>query len=332
MKEPSFWYTATAANSLQRFFLKGLSLLFRFGAALKQGLTTTRSVHKPVICIGNLTVGGAGKTPVTLSIAQYFKGRGKRVAIISRGYKGKLKGPLLVNPTMHTAQDVGDEPLLLSLSCTTWISANRYKGAKAAIENGAEIILLDDGLQHPTLKQDLKICVIEARRGFGNKKVMPGGPLREPLKTGLERVDAFIVVGNADVHRLTFDEIKKPLLQATISINKDDWAVLKNKRLVAFAGLANPRKFFETLRLENFDVQHTVPFPDHHFYTTEDLEILQNTAKEYCADLVTTQKDWVRLSKTLQKSIHQLRIQLDYEERHLLKKLLEPFVKEDQGK
>ncbi len=332
MKEPSFWYTSSSITSFQRLLLKGLGALFRFGASLKKTFTRTRAVDKPVICIGNLTVGGAGKTPVTLSIAQYFKGRGKKVSIISRGYKGRLKGPLLVNPTMHTAQDVGDEPLLLSLSCTTWISANRYKGAKSAIEQGADIILLDDGLQHPTLKQDLKICVIDARRGFGNKKVMPEGPLRESLDKGLERVDAFIVVGNADVHRLTFDEIKKPLLQATISINKDDWAILKNKLLVAFAGLASPKKFFETLRLENFDVQHEIPFPDHHFYTQEDLENLQKTAKECCADLVTTQKDWVRLPKDLQKKIHHLRIQLDYEERHLFKHLLDPFDKGDQEK
>lgn len=330
MKEPNFWYTSTPTFSFQRLVLKGLSVLFRFGAALKQTLAITRAVDKPVICIGNLTVGGAGKTPVTLSIAQHFKGRGKKVAIISRGYKGKLKGPLLVNPTMHTAQDVGDEPLLLSLSCPTWISANRYKGAQAAIEQGAEIILLDDGLQHSTLKQDLKICVIDAKRGFGNKKVMPEGPLREPLERGLERIDAFIVVGNTDVQRLTFKEIKSPLLQATISVNKDDWAILKNKRLVAFAGLANPKKFFETLRLEEFDVQHSLPFPDHHFYTTKELETLQKTAQEHCAALVTTQKDWVRLPKTFQKNIHQLRIQLDYEEQYLFKKLLDPFATKEE--
>ncbi|NCP62869.1 MAG: tetraacyldisaccharide 4'-kinase [Alphaproteobacteria bacterium] len=330
MKEPSFWYTSTATASLRLSVLKVLSALFRFAGIVKKAFTRTRAVDKTVICIGNLTVGGAGKTPVTLSIARYFKGRGKKVAIISRGYKGRLKGPLLVDPTIHTARDVGDEPLLLSLSCTTWISANRYKGAKAAIKKGAEIILLDDGLQHSTLKQDLKICVIDARRGFGNRKVMPAGPLREPLEKGLGRVDAFIVVGNAEGHRLSFDEIKKPLLQAAISINKDDWAVLKNKRLVAFAGIANPEKFFETLRLENFDVQHTIPFPDHHFYTTEDLETLQQTAKEHCADLVTTQKDRVRLPKALQKGIHQLRIQLDYEEPPLFRRLLNPFDKRDK--
>ncbi len=332
MKEPSFWYTPTTTNSLRRFFLNVLSALFRFSGTIKKTFTRTRAVDKTVICIGNLTAGGAGKTPVTLSIAQYFKGRGKKVAIISRGYKGKLKGPLLVDPTIHTAPDVGDEPLLLSLSCTTWISANRYKGAKAAIKKGAEIILLDDGLQHSTLKQDLKICVIDARRGFGNKKVIPAGPLREPLEKGLGRVDAFIVVGNAEGHRLTFDEIKKPLLQATISINKDDWAGLKNKRLVAFAGIASPEKFFETLRLENFDVQHTIPFPDHHFYTTEDLENLQRTAQEYCAELVTTQKDRVRLPKALRKGIRQLRIQLDYEDFRLFQHLLKPFDKRDTGK
>lgn len=328
MKEPKFWYASTSSSYIQWFFLWILSLFFRLGGALKKAFTVMRAVDKPVICIGNLTVGGAGKTPVTLSIAKYFKGHGKKVAIISRGYKGNLKGPLLVNATKHTAQDVGDEPLLLSLSCSTWISANRYKGAKAAIEAGAEIILLDDGLQHSTLKQDLKICVVDARRGFGNKKVIPAGPLREPLKSGLEHLDVVIVVGNVDQHRLTFEEFNKPLLQANISVNKEDWATLKNKCLVAFAGLANPSKFFETLRLENFDVQHTVPFPDHHFYTPEELKILQECAKEYSAELVTTQKDWVRLPTILQKKIHQLRIQLEYEEHPKFKGLLHPFLKE----
>ncbi len=330
MKEPKFWYTSSVPSALQRFFLWGLSYLFRFGAFLKPLFTATKAVNKPVICIGNLTVGGAGKTPVTLSIAQYFKGHGKKVAIILRGYKGNLKGPLLVDPTKHTAQDVGDEPLLLSLTCTTWISSNRYKGAKAAIEAGADIILLDDGLQHTTLRQDLKICVVDARRGFGNKKVMPAGPLREPLKSGLKRIDGVIVVGNPEVQRLTFNDIKKPLLHASISINKGDWATLKNKRLVAFAGLAHPDKFFETLRLENFDIQHTVSFPDHHFYNKDDLEMLQRFSQEYCADLVTTQKDWVRLPKPLQKKIHQLRIQLEYDERLKFQHLLSPFLKKDK--
>ncbi len=332
MKEPSFWYNATAPLPFfKKISLQILSHLFLFGGFLKKKITITRAISKPVICIGNLTVGGAGKTPTTLSIAQYFKGQGKAVAIISRGYKGRLRGPVQVDPIRHSTRDVGDEPLLLAQLFPTWVSANRYKGAQAALQKGADIILLDDGLQNYKLRQDLKICVINTTQKFGNKEVIPLGPLRENLAKGLERVDAFVAIGNSSPAQFTL-KTKKPLLRANIAINKEDWATLKDKKLVAFAGLAHPEKFFDTLRRENFDIQKTIPFPDHYLYTQEDLESLLKTAQKQEAHLVTTQKDWVRLPKDFQEKIFQLRIKLEYQDLHQFRRLLEPFLTEKKKK
>lgn len=332
MKEPNFWYsTVLPVTSVKKFLLQILSHLFLCGAFLKKTLTFTHCVSKPVICIGNLTVGGAGKTPTTLSIAQYFQGQGKAVAIISRGYKGRLKGPVCVDLEHHNAIDVGDEPLLMAQQFTTWVSANRYKGAKAAIKKGAEIILLDDGLQNYTLKQDLKICVLNTKQKFGNQKVMPLGPLREELNKGLDRVDAFIVVKNFSSAQFSL-ATKKPLIRADVVINKEDWALLKDKKLLAFAGLAHPEKFFDTLRSENFDVKKTIPFPDHHFYTRKDIDRLLKEAKKQGLHLVTTQKDWVRLPEDFQEKTFQLRIKLEYQDPHQLRRLLEPFLQERKNK
>ena len=332
MIEPDFWYNVSLKiNPFKKIFLWLLSLLFSAGAFFKKQLTRTRAVSKPVICIGNLTIGGAGKTPTTLSIAQYLKGKGKAVAIISRGYKGELKGPLHVGPTHHTALEVGDEPLLMAHSFETWISANRYKGAKAAIDQGADIILLDDGLQHPTLKQDLKICVVNTNQKFGNENRIPLGPLRENLQKGLERIDAILTVSNTLEERFSLN-IQKPLLRTEIALNKKDWAALKDKKLIAFAGLAHPEKFFETLRLEKFNILKTLPFPDHYTYTQKDLKKLINLAEQEQAQLVTTQKDWVRLPKEFQEQIAQLRITLEYQDPHLLRRLLDPFLKESNIK
>lgn len=330
MKEPNFWYDKTIQPPLFKKLLLGfLSRLFLFGAFLKKLIISKKSVSKPVICIGNLNIGGAGKTPTTLSIAKFFKGKDKKVAIISRGYKGNLKGPLQVNPKIHSALDVGDEPLLMAQYYPTWISANRYKGAKAAIEDGADIILLDDGLQHHTLKQDLKICIINPRLGFGNEKVIPAGPLRETLPKGLERVDAFITVSNMPSKRFLI-ETKKPVLRAEVTIDPEHWRTLKDKNLIAFAGLAHPEKFFRTLQREDFNIKKVIPFPDHYAYTKQDLDNLLETAKKHKGHLVTTEKDWVRLPKNYQKKILHLPIKLEYQNPHSLRYLLAPFLEKDK--
>jgi tetraacyldisaccharide 4'-kinase len=317
MLEPSFWAVGSPPPPLwKHLLLKGLSWIYIQGGRLKNFFTLTLTVSKPVICVGNILVGGAGKTPTTLSIARHLKAQGMNPAIISRGYKGSLRGPLKVEPQRHTAKEVGDEPLLLAASMPTWISANRYRGAKAAIAAGADIIVLDDGLQNKTLKQDFKICVVNTKQVFGNGQIFPLGPLRESIQEGLARMDAVLLPLPPDM----------PLIKADIGIDKEDWVLLREKPLVAFAGLAQPGKFFDTLRVEGFTVKATVPFSDHHDYTDLELSMLQQLAKDHKASLVTTQKDWVRLPKERQKDIFHLRITLEYHDGHQLRRLLKPLV------
>ena len=229
--------------------------------------------------------------------------------------------------TCHSAQDVGDEPLLMAHYFPTWISANRYEGAQQAIKKGADIILLDDGLQHHTLKQDLKICVLNTTQKFGNQHVMPLGPLRENLKKGLERVDALVALQNTPTPPLALTTTK-PLLKAKISLNAADCRALKKKALFAFAGLAHPGKFFDTLRLENLNLEKTQAFPDHYPYSTNDLKTLVTEAQKHNRHLVTTEKDWVRLPKEFQDQILSLRINVTFQNHAQLDDLLAPFLKE----
>ena len=190
-----------------------------------------------------MTAGGAGKTPVVLSLAALFRARGQQPHILSRGYGGSLKGPLRVDPARHTADEVGDEPLLLAAAAPTWIGADRVASAQAAIAAGADLLLLDDGFQNPALAYDVSLIVIDGGFGFGNGRVMPAGPLREPIARALERASAAVIVG-ASAHTVAFDHL--PVLGARlVPLEADD---LKAARVVAFAGIGRPAKFFATLR------------------------------------------------------------------------------------
>ncbi len=335
MTPPDFWYDPTKpVFFLKRFFLWVLSLLIYAGGRLRTAFIIRKKSPIPVICIGNFTVGGAGKTPTTLYFARYFKDLGMNVSILSRGYRGRLQGPLFVDPSQHSVFDVGDEPLMMAHYYPVYISRNRYQGAMLAAKNGADIILMDDGLQHPRLYQDFKISVIDAKKGFGNLKLLPAGPLREPLDYALKRVDAFVSISTNDKTRFHFDRSSSyskpkntPHFRAVISINDSDRRKLKGKKLMAFAGLAHPDKFFTTLSEENFNVLKKFTFPDHHFYTNEELDHLKQRAESEKAHLVTTEKDWVRLPKKFQNHITPLRITLEFENPDAFKDILAPFVK-----
>jgi len=321
---PSFWLDNK--QTISSLILRPVSWVFQLGALIKAALTVEQSVSIPVICVGNLTVGGAGKTPTILALAHYFKNQGKTVAILSRGYKGKLNGPVQVNPDRHQAADVGDEPLLLAQVAPTWIAKNRYQGAQAALAKNSSIdlLLLDDGLQNKTLKQDGRLCVVDAKRGFGNGCVLPAGPLRESLAKGLKTVDALIMIGgDLSIPSIPF---KGPLLKATVHMNKEDRGALQGKKLIAFAGLAHPDKFFDTLTAEGFDVVESVPFPDHHPYTAADLQPLIGKAQAAKAVLVTTEKDWVRVPSSLQKQILSVGIHLAFEDLDQLGQLMKRIL------
>ena len=263
--------------------------------------------------IGNITMGGAGKTPVVLSIAKILKNNSnKKISILTRGYKGKLNGPIMVE-NHHTIKDVGDEALLLKKEAPTCISKNRIEGIKFLEKQGYDIIITDDGLQDKRFFKNLSILVIDSYFGLGSEMIFPAGPLRETLSSGLSKADLALIIGNGNYK---LNSKTTPILRANI-INK---ILLTNEKLVAFAGIGNPNKFFQTIKDAEADIVDQVSFPDHHEYSKKDLEKLIKLAKEHDAKLITTEKDYVRISQGYQDKIKTLPIELIWEENEILMK------------
>ena len=251
----------------------------------------------PVFCIGNLTAGGAGKTPVALSILHRLIERGRMAQALSRGYGGRMKGPLLVDIDRDDAGDVGDEPLLLARTAPCWISADRPAGARAAAAAGADVIVMDDGFQNPSLEKDLSLLVVDGPTGFGNGRLLPAGPLREPPERGIARADALIILGD-DRHGLEDRwSHRLPVLSGTLQPkNGDRW---RDRRVIAFAGIGRPQKFFSTLAATGARILERYSFADHHPYTANDVALLIDAADRLGATLVTTEKDGLRLPDRL---------------------------------
>jgi tetraacyldisaccharide 4'-kinase len=296
-----------------------------FGAAarLRRYAATPWKAPVPVICVGNLTVGGAGKTPTVLAIADRLQAAGVRVACLSRGYGGSNRGPLEVDLQRHTAGEVGDEPLLLARAAPTWISRDRKDGAQVAIAEGIDVLILDDGLQNPSLRYDIVLVVVDAAYGFGNRRLLPAGPLREPVATGLARATAIVLIGE-DPHDLA-SELKRsaPVLRARLVA--DDAALsLKGRRVLAFAGIGRPEKFFDTLRELGADIVHRTAFADHHPYTPDEAMALIEDAQRHNAIPVTTTKDFVRLPNGSQRMVTPVGVSLRFDDPGALDRILEP--------
>ncbi|MAK60409.1 MAG: tetraacyldisaccharide 4'-kinase [Ponticaulis sp.] len=295
MKEPSFWHEtdrySRRSAPVTRALLTPLSMLYRWAGQHRIDSTTPFHAGAPVICVGNLTVGGSGKTPIVAAIRDFFVQRGVRAVSLSRGYKGSHKGPLKVDMTAHTAADVGDEPLMLACSGEAWIGADREEAARAMVYEKVELIIMDDGHQNPTLHKDLSIVVVDGGNPVGNGFVFPKGPLREPISTGLSRADAVIIMGELKEDLPELDAFKGPVLRARLSPR----GPAPDGKLVAFAGIGRPDKFFDSLAQAGADLEETMPFPDHHTYRKSDLSFLRKLAAERNARLITTEKDFVRL-------------------------------------
>ncbi|HEY3916986.1 MAG TPA: tetraacyldisaccharide 4'-kinase [Stellaceae bacterium] len=322
MQAPEFWARPGLASDLLAPFGWAYGAL---GTA-RRGLARPVHVAAPTICVGNLTAGGAGKTPVVLSLAALLRDKGRRPHILSRGYGGSRRGPLLVDATHHTAQDVGDEPLLLAAAAPTWIGADRLASARAAIEAGADGLLLDDGFQNPALAYDVALVVIDGGYGIGNGRVMPAGPLREPVAPALARASAVVMIGTRPPP-LALGRV--PMLRAQLApIAGDD---LRNTHVVAFAGIGRPAKFFATLRELGADLTATRGFPDHHPYAESDLRALDARAQADGAALVTTEKDWVRLPPAWREKIRALKVALSWEDRVALDRILAPALASAHG-
>lgn len=297
------------------------------------GAATARRLRKgaweklpvPIICVGNINAGGTGKTPTVIALASFLAARGVAGHVVSRGYGGTVEGPLKVEEMAHNAAEVGDEPLLMAAFAPTWVAKDRALGAKAAIAAGAEVILLDDGFQNPALHKDLSIIVVDAVVGFGNTRVLPAGPLREPIAAGLKRGDAIVSIGGAKAQNLLgerWPEIAAlPRLQAALKPLKMgmDW---QGARVLAFAGIGRPEKFFRSLEQAGADIVASHSFADHAPYSPAVLQRLLKESLQKGAQLVTTEKDAARLPASFRPQVLAFPVRLEFDDVAALEGLL----------
>lgn len=321
MRPPEFW-RADASGRDAAIVLRGLltPVSWAYAWVAAQRIATTRPRHAPVpvVCVGNLTVGGAGKTPITRALRAKL---GANAHTLSRGYGGRVEGPLRVTPDMD-AREVGDEPLLHAADGPAWVSRDRFAGAMAAAQAGARVIIMDDGFQNPALAKDLSIVAVDAGFGIGNGQVFPAGPLRERLRAGLARADAVVLIGEGEEHTPRWlERFQRPILRARLQSVSD----APKGKLVAFAGLARPEKFFDTLEEIGANLEDGVPFGDHHVYTDEDLNLLKQMADERDARLITTEKDAVRLSPAWRERVLVLPVTAQFSDDAALDALLAPI-------
>lgn len=287
-RAPAFWFRdGWLARSLAP-----LSLLTRRMTARRVARPGWQATV-PVICCGNVTVGGAGKTTVVLDLAQRLSARGRVVHVLLRGYGGSVRGPHRVTAD-DTAARVGDEALLLARVAPVWVGADRGASARQAVAAGAEVLLLDDGLQNPSLRKDVSLLVIDGLTGFGNGRPLPAGPLREPVIAAAARCAAAVLIGEDRSGALRQLPPSLPVLRADL-VQGPEVAALRGRRVLAFAGIAVPEKFFAGLQAEGVTVVGRRPFPDHHPYTAAEIDALRTEARRLDALPVTTPKDAVRI-------------------------------------
>lgn len=306
LKEPSWWYSGHAQHNAR--LLAPISRLYGRIATRRFKFPQPYTSPIPVICVGNFTAGGTGKTPLAMLLAEHLQSVGEQPAFLTRGYGGTIHGPHLVDPSQDNALAVGDEALLLGRCATTIVARDRAAGARFLEASGAapSVIIMDDGLQNPSLAKMLRLAVVDARRGLGNGQVIPSGPLRAPLADQLDIADAIIinagpiepngepVVPHGLMTLFREARFDGPILHGGI-VPRSSLKALRAKPVLAFAGIGHPERFFDTLRLSGIDVVEAVPFKDHHFFDAGDAERLLFRAEALGAELVTTEKDHVRL-------------------------------------
>ncbi|MBO4223193.1 tetraacyldisaccharide 4'-kinase [Bradyrhizobium neotropicale] len=296
MREPAFWH---GPASLKSHLLQPLATLYGAIAARRMQRKGI-DAGIPVLCVGNYHTGGAGKTPTVLVLAKLLRELGEAPVVLSRGYGGQLRGPVQVDPAMHSAADVGDEPLMLAERLPVVVARDRAEGVALVKSLGATVLVMDDGFQNPAVAKDASIIVIDSHRGLGNGKVFPAGPLRAPLAPQVARTDALVVVGGGTAAKMLATELTvrgKPVLAARLRPDDASLASLQGRRVLAFAGIGDPARFFNTLRNSGVDVVRESAFPDHHAFSKADIDSLLSDARAGGLTLVTTEKDLARLKQ-----------------------------------
>jgi tetraacyldisaccharide 4'-kinase len=321
MKAPQFWNKINIFSCL----LLPFSWLYLLGHFLNCLRKTPAKVSKPVICIGNLVAGGSGKTPVAIAIGKMLKELKVNFVYLSRGYNAQITEFTLVNRQKHKSKNVGDEPILLSEIAPTFISKNRLIGASIISKNPeTKLIVMDDGLQNPSIIKDLAILIIDGDYGFGNDLIIPSGPLREPINVGIKKADLVIIVGK-DKHQIAknFCTNKKIIYAKTVPINCEN---LSKKSVIAFCGIGRPEKFYKSLEEVGVNIITKFSYADHHQYKEIEIRKMINLAKKNNVKLITTKKDWIRLEEAYQNQIEYLDIKIEFENQNYLRDKLMKLV------
>lgn len=330
MKNPEFWYDCT--KPWLEKILSPLSYLWKMGGKIRFIGKKPYIGSMPIIVIGNVTTGGTGKTPTAIFIANLFKDMGKNPVFITRGYGGSLKDPTMINDSL-SYEETGDEPQILNYHAPVIVAKNRVEGVELAEKNGFDVVILDDGLQnHPCFYTPptnfFNILVCDAKRGFGNGRIMPAGPLREEIETALKKVEIIFIIGDSykeppnilkTSDKILVQASKRPLLHGQS---------YKEQKIIAFAGLGNPDQFFEMLEKQGGIVLEKHIFPDHYPYTNSIIERLINDAQRSDALLVTTEKDMIRIDKKYYPYISPFLIDLfvDEKDKSLIIQKLRSFI------
>lgn len=327
MRAPWFWRSRSLTARSITAALTPLSYLYQAGHHLRWALTRPARAGVPVICIGNATLGGAGKTPFAILVAQLLQSQGVKTCFLTRGYRGALAGPVLVDSGRHDARDVGDEALLLARHGRVIVARNRPAGVKLAGEAGAQAVIMDDGFQNPTLHKDFSILLIGEDETASNGALFPAGPYRETPASARLRADITVSIGAAGRNAEGGADFRAQLRPN---------GAPSPERVLAFAGIGQPEKFFRTLEESGFDLVQKISFPDHHPFTPAELQFLMREARRNNARLICTEKDHVRLPDDIAETVLTLPVVMKVDNRdelsaRLMRVMTAPMHDEEQS-